>query len=69
MGANRPLWRRLVGVEAGREWQKGGCVSVTLMKPKPPQPAQEPDEMRDFLHVVYRSLKMVVAYLEKRYGF
>lgn len=32
------------------------------------EPKPEP-ELRGFLHVVYRALKMVTAYLEKTYGF
>lgn len=47
----------------------GTEVTTQAAKPKPSPPAREPDEMRDFLHVVYRSLKMICAYLEKRYHF
>jgi hypothetical protein len=32
------------------------------------EPEPEP-ELRAFLRVVYRALRMVCAYLEKRYGF
>lgn len=27
------------------------------------------DEMREFFHMVWRALKMVTSYLERRYGF
>lgn len=33
-----------------------------------PEARAEP-ELRSFLHVVYRALKMVTAYLERTYGF
>ncbi len=49
--------------------QRERGMSVVRMREKPNPAVKEPDEMRDFLHVVYRSLKMVCVYLEKRYGW
>lgn len=47
-------------------------------KPKPPvqldelrclPPDPETEELRSFLHVLYRALKMITKYLERTYGF
>lgn len=35
--------------------------------PEPKPPADT--ELRSFLHVLYRALKMITSYLEKTYGF
>jgi hypothetical protein len=43
-------------------------VSAPL-RPLPPPEKRQDTELRAFLHVVYRALKMVTAYLEKTYGF
>ena len=43
---------------------------LRLLDAKPePRPEPQETELRAFLRVVYRALKMVTAYLEKMYGF
>lgn len=36
---------------------------------EPKQPPEVNQELKCFLHVLYRALRMICAYLEKTYGF
>jgi hypothetical protein len=42
---------------------RGNGLRVVCVEPP------EPQELKSFLHVVYRALMMVCRYLEKTYGF
>lgn len=40
----------------------------TPLRPPLPPPEADPDEVRALARVLHRALKMICAYIEKRYG-